>query len=41
MSPSVPYRYINKLCLIPFSGVKFVHKAYIEAKMGIYLMEKD
>ena len=24
-SPSVTYRYINKLCLIPISGVKFVH----------------
>ena len=23
-SPRVPHRYINKLCLVPISGVKFV-----------------
>ena len=38
--PSVPNRYINKLCLIMTSSCMKLIITNIEAKVGIYLKEK-
>ena len=41
LSPSVPNRYINKLCLILTSPCMKLIMTNIEVKVGIYLKEKD